>query len=84
MAYPFTRMPTLGEFLDVAVSNGCRRVAVRGELVGPRGVVLARGLQKGHRPPVVLPDIATDEHLTPTMLQFLCRRLDLDPGLFNL
>lgn len=84
MAFPFAQMPTLSEFMAIAANHGCKRVQIPGTIVGPRGEIDPTCLQGPSGVPVVLPDIAPDEPLTPTVLSNLCRRLGLDPAIYQI
>jgi hypothetical protein len=68
-------MPTLREFIDAAISEGCREGVSQREIMGPRGSVKARYLVGSSGVPYILPDIADDEHLTPTVLASMTRVL---------
>ena len=71
MAYPFRQMPTLKEFIDYAVSCGCKYRVLTG-LVGPRGPVEERILTReiGNVVHVVrLAAIDDSERLIPSVLE---------------
>ena len=76
MASPFTALPTLREFIERAVAQGCREGAVTG-VVGPRGEMTGRYLAApGAKGAIkILPNIRDDEHLTPSMVASLVRVL---------
>lgn len=84
MAYPFVQMPTLDEFVDKALTLGCREHSFEGRVVGPRGPVRVRCLKGNRNIICVLPDIDGDERLTPTVLRSLCNRLAIDVSHFGL
>ena len=79
MAAPFDQMPTLAEFLHRAEACGCKEYSHLG-LVGPRGPETVRILRSDTGGSAVLPNIADDERLTPTVLYNLCRKLKADLG----
>jgi hypothetical protein len=83
MAYPFTQMPTVGEFLAKAVSYGVVVATPASEVVGPRGKINLRYARRGDGPPVIIPG-QDDERLTPTALSNLCRQLSVPPDEFGL
>ena len=83
MAFPFARMPSLDEFTGGAIDQGCTRIDFPAGLEGPRGVVNPKCLQGPNGARVILPDMAADECLTPTVLRGLCRRLGLSLEFFD-
>ena len=78
MAYPFAQMPTLREFVDQAKAAGCEEVPIPGPIMGPKGPANIRCLQGHNGSIAVLPDMDEDEHLTPTVVGNLCRRLKIE------
>jgi hypothetical protein len=79
MASPFTALPTLAEFVAYAKSQGCSEFTPKTRIIGPRGEARVRCLIGRRGIPVVLPDIAEDDHLMPTELGGLCRALGIEP-----
>ena len=43
MAFPFGQLPTLRQFLDAAIAQGCQEILLKG-IIGPNGPVDARCL----------------------------------------
>jgi hypothetical protein len=83
MAYPFDQMPTLGELVADAIAAGWEAIGLdegKPPLVIYEGSTRAvvRYLRKTGEHPVILPNIGTDERLTPIDAQSLCRRLGLE------
>jgi hypothetical protein len=78
MSSPWAHLPTLGQFIVAAKSQGCREGTLAG-IVGPRGPVLARYLVGAGRNGAIaiLPNIKNREHLTPTMVGNLVRALKI-------
>jgi hypothetical protein len=72
--------PTLRQFIIAAVSQGCREKFARGEIVGWKGPMKAHYLV---RPKMtgdivaVLPDIRDSDSLSPTLLAYLVRVLEV-------
>ena len=83
MAYPFTKMPTLGEFLARASAYGVTVAVSASRVVGPRGEITFRYARRGDGPPVIIPD-SDDEVLTPIALSNFCRQLNVPPDEFGL
>jgi hypothetical protein len=81
MAFPFGQLPTLREFLDAAIAQGCQVVEVLG-VVGPQGPIAARCLigPPGNRIPYPLPGMADDERMTPTLIGSIERTLGISTG----
>lgn len=76
MPHPFAAMPSLKQFVDNAIRQGCRE-GVSSPIHGPRGEVRSRYLV-GHGPSgavAILPNIDDDERLTPGKLSYLARVL---------
>jgi hypothetical protein len=84
LAYPFVQTPTLDEFVKLAQANGCQEHHFGGTITGPRGAASIRCLKGNRNVIVILPNIASDQRLTPTVLRSLCNQLALDPKLFGL
>jgi hypothetical protein len=72
--------PTLRQFIITAVAQGCREKFARGEIVGSKGPLRAHYLV---RPKMtgdivaVLPDVRDSDPLTPTVLAYLVRVLEV-------
>jgi hypothetical protein len=81
MAFPFGQHPTLRQFLDAAIAQGCQEIHVTG-VIGPNGPVDARCLvgPPPNRIPYPLPGIKDDERLTPTMVGSIERTLGIATG----
>jgi len=83
MAYPFTPMPSLGDFIESLLSNKYRVHIETIEMSGPRGKVgieaLVRKGKKGKKKLAVIPDFKKDDILTPHVLRSLCVQLDIPP-----
>jgi len=79
MAYPFSAMPSLREFVDKACSCGITHGTAKQTAVGPKGEITFRFIRRGNGPVVILPDIEDDQQLTPVQVSSLCRQLDIDP-----
>jgi hypothetical protein len=81
MPYPFGRLPTLREFLAVAVALGCEVMQVPG-LIGPDGPMDARCLigPAPNRIPYPLPGMRDDDRMTPTLIGSIERTLDINTG----
>ena len=79
MPFPFAKMPTLREFINAAVSQGCVEKFSGLTIRGPRGETCPKYLVgKGARAPIaILPDIEDDERLTPAVLSNLVRVLSV-------
>ena len=84
MAYPFAQMPTLGEFVEYAVSQGCMMHEFPGRMIGPRGSVTPRCLRGLKNVISILPNIDDDDRLTPLLLRNLCAQLGLDINHFSM
>jgi len=78
MPFPFVKMPTLGEFIRAAVSQGCKENTAA-SVRGTKGTVPSRYLvAPGPRAAVViLPNIADDDRLAPAVLSQYVRTLKL-------
>jgi hypothetical protein len=87
MAYPFTKFPSLDEFIGRATSPEYHAKTGSVKMTGPRGKVeirvLIRKLQKTKKL-AVIPDIKGDDILTPHVLRSLCVQLDIPPSDFGL
>jgi hypothetical protein len=83
MAYPLTKMPTLGEFLAKASSYGVEVGVSTSEVVGPQGKLIFRYARRQDGPPVTI-SASDEEMLTPTTLSNLCRQLGVPPDEFGL
>jgi hypothetical protein len=70
-------MPTLRELVDAAVAQGCKYGELQGELVGPRGRIMARYLVS--RAGVIYPlgNRTLDERLDPTTFLSMVRVLGI-------
>lgn len=77
MPVPKDQLPTLREFLDAAVAQGCKYGELQGELVGPRGRIAARYLVS--RAGVIYPlgNRKDDERLDPTTFLSMVRILGI-------
>ena len=83
MPIPFAPMPTLDEFVAKACDSGCKRHLFPATLIGPKGEVSPPKCLVGPRGiPIVMPDIAGSDRLTPRVFEGLCRQLGLDPEIF--
>jgi len=81
MPYPFAPMPTLGEFINRAISAGCELRTMTG-LIGPRGDATVRYLVRkvGNVYRVLpLPGLSDDERLTPSTLESYELTLNIEP-----
>jgi hypothetical protein len=78
MAFPFAPMPSLKEFIEAAVREGCREGISRSEIPGRNGPMRARYLVGRNGVPYILPDIDDHECLTPTVLASMRRALRVD------
>lgn len=66
MAFPFTKFPSLGDFIKTAQQQGCKLRYGSTPIPGPNGDF------------VVLPeDVADDEGLSPTELRSFCGTLGI-------
>lgn len=89
MAYPFTKAPTVKEFITRAQTEfDCRCNHSRHNLVGPRGPVtvsyLFRAMPDGStRRSQTLPS-NPGERLGPEMLRLLCRQLEIPVEVFDM
>jgi hypothetical protein len=81
MAFPFGQLPTLRQFLDAAIAQGCQETYVKG-LLGPNGPIDARCLvgPPPTRIPYPLPGIKDDDPLTPTVIGSIERTLGITTG----
>ncbi len=89
MAYPFTPMPTMREFIDRAVKEyGVVVKEPNGALIGPRGATktnyLMRGGSNGKVRFAILQNINDNERLNPNILRSLCRQLAIPVQDFGL
>jgi hypothetical protein len=90
MPYPFTQMPTLGEFIARVTSDEYKAKIkkIKTTLIGPRGNAniefLIRTGKDGKAKIAIIPCIREDEHLNPSILRSLCNQLDISPVDFGL
>jgi hypothetical protein len=90
MPYPFTPMPTLGEFIVRLTSDEYKAKIrkIKSTLIGPRGEAniefLIRTGEDGKIKIAIVPNLRQDEHLTPSILRSLCNQLDIPPADFGL
>lgn len=77
MAHPFQQMPTLREFIDAAVEEGCEERVSESEIIGPRGPTRARYLRGTNGVVYILPEMADGDRLTPTTMASMARALRL-------
>ena len=86
MSYPFSELPTLKDFIEVAQKQipPAQHITSQLSLVGPRGPTPVRYLlRKGGK--VILPEtMELADRLTPSTISTWCRRLQVDPRLFGL
>jgi hypothetical protein len=75
MAVDPDTIPTLREFLNTAVGQGCKYGELRGELVGPRGRITARYLVSPANVIYSLGNRAVDDRLDPTTFLSMVRIL---------
>ena len=81
MAFPFAPMPTWSAFLAIARAQGVRLRTSKGKLIDPHGDTSSiRYLIREGFPPLIHPQLQSSDRLTPTMLGYLCRRLEIDPS----
>ena len=80
MAYPMVPMPTLREFIRKVAPHGVTLEKTTSTTVGPRGEVYFRYLARGTGSFAILPDVADDDVLTPTVVMSLCSQLGLSCG----
>jgi hypothetical protein len=88
LAYPFTRFPTLKEFVDrVTRDYDCVERTASAPVKGAKGLhpirYLDRNLPNGHKK-AVLPDVPDNKRLNRQVLESLCKRLDLPLDHFGL
>jgi hypothetical protein len=82
MAFPFGQSPTLRQFLDVAISKGCRLIHVPG-VIGPDGRAIDSRCLIGPAPnyiPYPLPGIRDDQPLNPGLIGSIERTLGIQTG----
>lgn len=90
MPYPFTPMPTLGEFIARVTSDEHKAKIrkIKSTLSGPRGKTniefLMRTGKGGKVKIAIIPNLRKDEHLTPSILRSLCNQLDIPSADFGL
>ena len=82
MAYPFTQMPTFGEFIARITDEHKAKIRkINSTLSGPRGKAkiefLMRTGKDGEIKVAIIPNLREDEHLTPSVLRSLCAQLDV-------
>ena len=81
MAYPFLKLPTLGEFLDIAISKHGAKENKTAKVQGLHGQTeiryLIRECSNGKKALAVIPDIKNEERLTPSVLRSLCNCLEI-------
>jgi hypothetical protein len=81
MAFPFGQLPTLREFLDAAIAQGCEEIEVAG-VIGPNGPIDARCLvgPPPARIPYPLPGMDDDDRMTPSLIGSIERTLGIQTG----
>ncbi|MEW8436932.1 MAG: hypothetical protein AB2689_02145 [Candidatus Thiodiazotropha taylori] len=88
MAYPFARMPGLGEFINRACQDyGAELRASKIGFEGPEGTVFPRYLFRIHdnnQYHATLPGCEESEILTPTIVRRLCKGLEIPLSDFGL
>ena len=84
MAYPFTKMPTLRQFIAKACAGGCTEGTSPAKTIGPRGKVKFHYLRNSKGTIEILPDIEDSNRLTPLVLSSQCRGLGIKPTEFGL
>jgi hypothetical protein len=77
MPLPTAQLPTLREFLNTAVAQGCKYCELKGELVGPRGHITARYLVNPAGVIYPLGNRNEDERLDPTTFLSMVRILGI-------
>ena len=87
MAYPFGPMPTLKEFIKVAVEEFGAQLSESGHAVlGPRGASVPRYLERkveGGFCHVTLPNLSENDILTPPVISYLCQSLQIPSSRFG-
>ena len=81
-AYPFSPMPTLGEFVARVTSKYKGKIIKSdGSLIGPRGKTEVKSLvrtgEDGMERIAVIPDLKEHDILVPHVLRSLCIQLDI-------
>lgn len=87
MAYPFGPLPTLREFIKVAIEEYDVQVSESGYAVlGPKGASVPKYLEREvdsgfcHVP---LPNLSEEDRLTPPVLSYLCISLQIPTERFG-
>jgi hypothetical protein len=75
MAFPFSAMPTLRDFIERAKEQGCKEGRLTNKIIGPRGPVVIRYLVSPSQIVSILPDLHDTDHLAPIQLGHLVRAL---------
>jgi hypothetical protein len=74
--FPMTALPTIGQFVEKAVEQGCRLATARVPIIGPRGKVTPRYLESADRKRfVILPNEHDSERLAPSQVANFVRVL---------
>jgi hypothetical protein len=82
MAFPFGQLPTLRQFLDAAIAQGCREITVAG-VIGPSGRRVDARCLVGPPParvPYPLPGLNDNQRLTPSLVGSVERALGISTG----
>jgi hypothetical protein len=82
MAFPFGQLPTLRQFLDAAIAQGCREIAVPG-IIGPDGNRVDARCLVGPPPkqiPYPLPGLKDGQRMTPSLVGSIERTLGISTG----
>lgn len=88
MAYPLKKHPSRQEFIQKAEQHGWTLSQTKSSVIGPRGPIVFEVLEKkdalGKITAVVaLPELSDDECLVPSVLDNLCRRLNIPAKEFD-
>lgn len=87
-AYPFSPMPTLGEFIRQACDEFDAKLTNADITIqGPEGIFTPEVLERNianKKLKVVLPYLDETDRLTPHQVLSLCRRLQIDSSIFGL
>jgi hypothetical protein len=82
MAFPFGQLPTLRQFLDAAIAQGCREMTVPG-VIGPDGRGIDARCLVGPAPariPYPLPGLKNGDRMTPSLIGSIERTLGIKTG----
>lgn len=77
MPYPFGQMPTLREFIEAALEEGCEEKFSEGEIVGQRGAAKARYLVGRNGVIYIVPNMKDNERLAPSVMASMARALKI-------